>query len=317
MQKRCLQLLVGLLVTVPSAVFGSEFSELVARVPENANAVILMDVDGILGSAIAKSNGWGQRFTQRAAAHPMYLPPEADKVVVASQFDLVRGASNTWQVALMGLKEPLPMSLIARAEGGYADTVNGVKVAWVPSDAYFIEVNPNILGLLAPANRQVVSRWASREAKNSNGRLSPYLEEASALIGPERQAILAVDAADTLQPHRLRANLEASTLAKKLNIEETATLFSTLNGIVVEVTFTDKVSGVVRIDFASSVTLKDSLAKELILETLGKMGMSLPGAEDWKCSVTGNSIVLAGNLDEDAVRRIFSILKCQRRSSAA
>jgi len=134
----------------------SDFAALTPKIPRGTNAILLIDVDGALASPIAAANSWKGNLQKDAADRPMYLPPEADKIVVAAQLDEVRGFSRIWQAAIMGLKQPMPMSLVARAEGGYADTVNGVDVAWVPSDAYFINIDANTLGLLAPADRQAI-----------------------------------------------------------------------------------------------------------------------------------------------------------------
>lgn len=124
-----------LAIVFSRGVDASEFSGLMGRIPRGANAIMVIDVDATLASPIAVSNGWQGRFSDGSASRPMYLPPEADKVVVAAQLDQVRGFNRIWEVALMGLKAPMPMSLVARAEGGYTDTINGVNVAWVPSDA--------------------------------------------------------------------------------------------------------------------------------------------------------------------------------------
>ena len=292
-----------------SAVSASDFPSLISKVPGGANSLVVIDTDGILASPVATRNGWEKRFNDGSADRPLYLPPEADKVVVASQLDLVRGCTRTWEVALMGMKEPISMRLVARAEGGYTDEINGVKVAWVPSDAYFIEVDPQTLGLMAPANRQAIARWSERATRPSEVVLSDYLKAAATLVGQGPQAVMAIDAADAIQTHRVRARLEQSEFAKSFDLESTVQLLTALKGLVLQLTFTGKVQAVARIDFGVPVTLKENVARGLVLGALEDMELSLPGTEKWTCTVSGNSITMSGEMETDALRRVFTLME--------
>jgi len=289
----------------------SEFDKLTEKIPRGANAIMLIDVDAALASPIAKANSWQSRIQVGGADRPLYLPPEADKVVVAAQLDEVRGFTRTWEVAMMGLKEPMPISLVARAEGGYADTVNGVKVAWVPSDAYFIDIDPNTLGLMAPADRQTISRWADRAKMGKSTELTEYLRVAAIEAGKGPQFVMAIDTTNAIQPHRLRARLEESEYvkSKKLNTDELLTLIGGLQGVVLKITLTDKIQASARIDFSTSVKLSSEAAKGLILESLTVLQMELPDTEDWTCSIGGSSMLFEGEFSNDGLRRVLSLME--------
>lgn len=289
----------------------SDFAALTAKIPRGANAILLIDVDGALASPIATANSWKGTLQKEAADRPMYLPPEADKIIVAAQLDEVRGFSRIWQAALMGLKEQMPMSLIARAEGGYADTVNGVDVAWVPSDAYFINVDSNTLGLLAPANRQAISRWADHAKSGTRETVSEYLRIAIAEATGGPQFVMAIDTADALQPHRIGPRLEQSEYikSKQLNVAELTSLMMSLQGVVLKVTLTDKIGASARIDFTDKVSLKGDDAKSLVLEALQTMQMELPDVQKWTCSVGTTFILLEGELSNNGLRRLMSLME--------
>ncbi len=297
------------IIFVASSASGSDFPTLVSKVPGSANSIVLIDADAVLASPIAKANGWEKRYSDGSADRPLYLPPEADKVVVAAQLDQVRGFTQSWEVALMGMKEPFSMSLVARAEGGYADTINGVKVAWVPSDAYFIEVDPQTLGLMAPANRQAIARWADRATKPATAELSEFLTASTKLVGQGAQVVMAIDTTDAIQAHRVQTQLEKSDLAKSLDVASTVQLISGMKGLVLQIAFTDKVQATAIIEFSNSVTLTEAVAKQLVLKGMDTMQMSLPGTEKWTCRVSGNSIAMSGELETDALRRVFSLLE--------
>ena len=119
---------------IASNVDAAEFSDLSKSLPANANTVLLVDVSGVLSTDMAKKNGWGD--PSKAADRPVYLPPEADKVIVTALVDPMNGFRQLWEAAVIGLNESLPMRLVARAEGGYVDAINGTEVAWVPSNAW-------------------------------------------------------------------------------------------------------------------------------------------------------------------------------------
>jgi hypothetical protein len=308
MPNRLVQIaLTGLILSVSFAE-ASDFSKLISKIPGGANSLVMMDTDAILASPVAMNNGWAKKFSEGSADRPMYLPPEADKVVIGSQLDLVRGCARSWEVAVMGMKEPVPMRLIARAEGGYVDEIRGVKVAWVPSDAYFIEIDTETLGLMAPANRQAIARWSDHEKTPQVG-LSEYLKSAATQVDKGTQAVLAIDATDAIQTHRVKAKLEGSEFVKGADLDKTVALVSSLRGLVLKLSFTDKVRAVAQLDFATSVTLPSNVAKTLVLGALEDLELTLPGTENWTCSVSTNSITLSGELENDALRRIFTLME--------
>ena len=308
MPNRLVQIVLASLVFSTSIAEASDFPTLISKVPGGANSLVVMDTDAILASPVAVKNGWAKKFSEGDADRPMYLPPEAKKVVIGSQLDLVRGCARSWEVAVMGMKEPVSMRLIARAEGGYADEVRGVKVAWVPSDAYFIELDTETLGLMAPANRQAIARW-SDHGKTPLVGLSEYLKSAAALVGNGTQSVLAIDAADAVQSHRVKAKLKGSELIKSSELDQTIALISSLKGLVVKLSFSDKVLAVAQVDFAMPVTLQSSAAKAMVLGALEDLELTLPGTENWTCTVSGNSITLTGEMENDALRRIFTLME--------
>ena len=280
-------LTVGLAISAATA-DASDFPTLVSKVPRGSNSLVLIDVDAVLASPIAKANGWARRFNDGNADRPLYLPPEADKVAIAAQLDLVRGCAKNWEVAVMGMKEPFSMSLIARAEGGYADEIQGVKAAWV---------------------RQSIARWAENGKTTQPGMVSDYLAALTTSAGNGAQVVMAIDAADAIQPHRVRARLEASKAAISQNLDSTVELISSLKGLVFQITFDTKAQAVARIDFDVPVSLKEDVAKGLVLAAMENLQFSLPGTEKWTCSVKGNSIIMAGELDNDALRRVFTLME--------
>lgn len=289
----------------------SDFNTLAKQVPRGANAVMAIDVKKTLASPVAKKYGWDKKLADGAADRPMYLPPEADKLLTAAQFDLERGFDRAWDLALVGLTESIPLRLVARAEGGYVDTISGVDAVWIPSDAYVLAIGQDALVMQSPADRQAVGRWIERNRRSPDIEVSEYLSVAIAGMNAGPHVVFALDAANAVQPHRVKERVEKSGLAakEKLDPQAIADLAGTMKGILLEVVFSDKAMATARIDFGTAVPFNNTVARALVLGTMNERQMSLPGVETWKCSVAGNSVVLEGELSQDALRRLFSMME--------
>jgi len=296
-------------LTLQTMTFASDFDALARKLPAGTNVVMAIDVDKVLASPMAKKNNWGSRTDD--GNRPVYLPQEADKVLVAAQVDPVRGFTSAWEMAAIGLKESLPMRLVAKAEGGYTDTIRGMNAAWVPSDAYFFEIDPQTMGLMHPANRQAVARWADRQEKQSTSGVSDYLLGAINRVKAGPQMVLAMDALDVVQPHRMHQSLAESEVVKtqKLNIDDVVAVMSSMKGFMLRITITDKARAELQIDFDKPVTFNDRAAKALLIGALTKFQADLPGIDDWDFTASGNTILCAGEAGPDALRRILSMLE--------
>ena len=77
-------------LVISTTCVASDFSELTGKVPQGANAVMAIDVAKTLATPLAKTNGWDKKLSDGGADRPLYLPPEADKLLSAAQIDIAR-----------------------------------------------------------------------------------------------------------------------------------------------------------------------------------------------------------------------------------
>ena len=289
----------------------SDFGDLTRKVPPGANAVMAIDVAKTLTSPLAKKSGWDKKLTDGGADRPLYLPPEADKLLSAAQIDITRNFSKSWNVSLFGLTESVPIGIVARLEGGYVDKIDDVDVAWLPSDAYVMKTDDTTLIMQAPANRQAAARWISSQKNSEAMGISDYLGIAVAAMNRAPHIVMALDSSNAIQRHRVEQQLQQSGFLEKhsLDMEQIAGLLASLQGTVLEITFTDKVNAMARIDFAESVPVNKTVAKALVLATLEAKQMSLPGIDSFSFSVVDKSIVLEGELPLDSLRRLVSLME--------
>lgn len=282
--------------------------ELTQRIPAGANALMVIDVTALESSPLAQTQGWAKKHETAFVERPMMLPPEATRIVIGSQLNFAGEMNVEWQVAAMNLVEPLSLRSIARAEGGYLDKIGTADCVWVPSDAYFVSLDAKQLGVVFPANRQLVSRWTQN---NAGVMSSGYLLVAGKQVDRTNQIVMAVDLKDVPQPHRLRERLQASPALKSLSskLEAIEKLILGVQGVTLRISVGQSAKGTLKVDFSDSPSVLGTQAKPLLLEVLDNVGAKLPGLDQWTAKTEAKSIVLEGTFSTDALRRVFSVLE--------
>ena len=227
-------------LVISAACLASDFSELTVKVPQGANAVMAIDVTKTLATPLAKKNGWDSKLTDGGSDRPLYLPPEADKLLSAAQIDITRNFTKSWNVSLFGLTESIPIGVVARLEGGNVDKIEDVDVAWLPSDAYVMKIGETTLIMQSPANRQAAARWIDSQKNSQAMGISDYLGVALAAMNRAPHIVMALDASNAIQRHRVEQQLQQSGFLEKhsLDMEQVAGLIAGLQGTVLEITFT-------------------------------------------------------------------------------
>ncbi len=284
---------------------------LLKHFPKTANALTLIDVDGLLQTDLAKNEAWGDKSDPRHAARPVDLPTVAKRVAIAAQLNTDDDLARIWELAVMDLRKPIPLQTIALREGGYIDDLSGIPAVWTPSDTYFVAMGSNLLGAMYPASRQFASRWARQSQGNQLVELNDYLSLAAARLQPGTQIVMALDLKDVVQPHNIREALSGMELlaGKEAEINTLSDAMLGLQGITLTVQVTDKAQGTIRIDFANDVTPFGNLAKPLFLEALQKFDAVLPDLDDWDAELLGQTVVLSGELSMSGLRRLGSLLE--------
>lgn len=280
-------------------------------VPPSANAVLLMDAEAVLKTSLARQNGWAKKHKAIAADRPMFLPPEAGAIVIASQLDPLNDLKQEWELGIVSVAKPFAMSAIAKAEGGYVESFSGYEAVWAPSDAYFVGLEPKTLGVMHPANRQTVSRWASGAKKHKGVVASDYLQAASQRLTSNTPIVLALDLKDVVPPHVIhQAVAETDAIdAKADQRKEIARVISGIQGITLTLDIGDSVKGTFHFDFAESVMPFTNVAQPLLVEMLKRMGLELPELKNFGVALRGNSAHFSGPVPTTSLRRIFSLME--------
>jgi hypothetical protein len=203
------------------------------------------------------------------------------------------------------------MPLIARAEGGYVDTVEGMQTAFSPRDACFVSLAPRILGAMFPANRQDLARWLRQVKEREQPAISPYLKEVvDRAQGAAAPFTMAMDLDNLLTLPQVRARLRRSEAlrVKDVDREAVARVLTSLKGVKFTVVIDNYFNGKLRIDFGESAAPLSQITKPLLFEVLENQGLMHKDFNDWRILVAGKTIALEGRLSLDGLKMITDLI---------
>lgn len=298
-------LLLGSLLGV-SVSSAADLTALLRRVPEDANVLLAVDIQGVLDSPLARGEGWREKLADPGSDRPLLLPPKGQQMIRAASFDLEEHRSR-YQVAVVDFEEPFSLEKLSKREPGHMDKIANTPAFWCPRlAAYLVATGPGTLSAMFPANRQNVGRWL----KQPGGRVSSYLVKAAeTMSGKGPQIVLAIDLEDAFDTEQIAAALETSGLGDKLDTDAVTTTIASVQGATLALTLDDPATGVLTVDFGDDVKPVQSIAGPLVLEGLSRAGAMLDDLESWKVTTKSRSITLSGEVSRSMLMRLSSLFE--------
>lgn len=315
-RRSLLSLFFSLAVCLNHQLLAAPFDSLVRKVPEGANAIMLVNVQQILQSEYARSHDSKQKLAEAFEQKSLLIPPDATQFVLAAQFDLEH-FTRIWEAAVMELKSPPSFEQVARRTHRNVEKVGGLE-AIGGSKAFALNLGEKQLGLLVPSNRQLAARWAQRIRQN-NQPLSNYLTKLSTYSDTAgTDIILAVDLADVLPQQFVADRLRSSEVLKgrKVDIDQIAAILSRVQGIRLGVKVGAKANAMLVVDLQDDPAPLANFAKPLVLSILEGNGMMIEEMEGWKVALDKKSISLQGTLSDEGMRRVMSVVELPADSAA-
>lgn len=281
-----------------------EFSDMIKRVPESANALVMVNATSIFDSPIAKQEGWAANREKRFGAGLTSLPPRASKLLLAANID-IDSMRPTWEVAIAEMETQTLMSTLAQRFKGSAGTVGNVPSIRLPDDSFVLQFSDGTLGTISPGNRQQVTRWID----DVNPSPSPYLQQGVHYADASAQIIMLLDLKDAFAAHEL--DLEKFESVQKSTVDKAALnqLVASVQGVMLGITFRDKTYARLKVDFGQDAALIADMAKPLILDIIGAYGVMIDELPDWNVEVKGKQVFLGGLLTESGLSRLASLTR--------
>jgi len=286
----------------------ADLADLIRRVPDDANVLLVLNADAILQTEIARANNWHEKLASSFEHHEAYVPPNAHRVVTAAHIDALREPPR-FQISLIDLKNPVSLTEKAQQHGTFCEQIEGLTCARTPWDAYAVQFSPNTVGLAMPGNRQATARWLKRLQTVQEPQLSPFLLKSAGYVTEGPQFLAAVDLKYMFSPRTVRGYLAQSEtmLDNNGDMEAVAGVIDSLQGVTLGVTFADKAYGNLRVSFDTDPTPLIQFAKPLLLEVLASNDASLDDFAQWQVTVVGNSVNLKGTMSLKSLRRLFTL----------
>lgn len=284
-------------------------AKLLRWIPADANSITSVDVEALFKTPLAMREGWRKRAGDRFVNQEINVPPEAKRVVMASQLDLGGTLNPAWELGIIELEKTPSFALIARRDGGQLDTIAGHSAIRLSSSKTGVELESGVVLGTSEPNRQVISRWVSSNKSGSALRLSPFLKDSLEKADRKAQVVMALDLNDSITTPAVRELLtEVEALkGKTADQADIAEILSSVQGVIVTVQVTDKREGTIRVEFGKSTKLLKAVAMPIADEVLRSLAISLVDFDSWKADVSGNEMVLKGEFSEADLRRVASL----------
>jgi hypothetical protein len=291
---------------------GRKYAELLKRVPDQANVIMLVDVDGLFQSKFGQREKWRERALSHATAG-LGLADDVTRIVVAEDLDL-SSLDESWKLGLAEVRGTLPdLARIAAREGGYVEKIRSVPVAWTPRGFSLITFPPRIVGFVDGADRQALGKWLGSTLARPRNFPPGFADRAINRAEAGSQIVIAMNLDESVSADRAepwlkalpgvaKARLDPKLLAQKLAAAKSASL---------QVDVGEAMTGTLRIDFQAAIDYAAPVLKELILALAEDYGTMLPELESWNLRLEPNkqAVELTGRLGEESARRILSLAR--------
>ena len=301
-----------LLAPAATATVKANYYELLRRVPDSANTIILIDVERLLMSPIAMKEKWRDKANS-ADGRALHFPINAERYMLASKLDFVSNFDDLWDIALIETSEPVSLPYLAKAEGGYLDKLDGQEVAYSPRNAFLVSFKPTILDVSFPANRQDLGRWLrslQRHREATGLGIPSKCGDARARQGSHGHRDGPGRLAARLAMVRERLHRAESLAGKQVDLDAFTRILTSMKGVTLTVEATDRLHGKIKVDLGESPTPIKNVARVFMLEVLEKNGMLLDEMKEWRLLSEAKAVVLEGRLTTKGLRTLTDLIPC-------
>jgi hypothetical protein len=287
------------------------FGDLLKRIPEQANALMLVNLDGLFDSPMGRRENWRQEAVENFR-NRFGLAAEFSKFAVAVGLDF-NSMQERWKVGMVQLRHDVPIKLERQAahEGGYVETIENMPVAWTPRGFYLFDFPDKIVGFVAPTDRQGVVHWIQTALDHPRNFPPSFADRAIFRADAGGQIVLAFNLANAISAREVEPWLNTIDAVKKTNTEPKllAPRLASAKSAFLVVQVDQGINGNIRIDFDRPVDYTAPIFRELILHLFEDYGADLPEIKTWtlRFDKKTNAAEMEGRLSVESVRKILSL----------
>lgn len=310
--------IIMLIVSAQCGFCDDEFQDLVNLIPRSANAVVLLNMDKVKSSPMGVKGDWKQKFDEAFESGLVMVPPNATRFVLCAQMDFEFN-EPIWQAVVMDMDQAMTMEQITQMRSGTPDTIEGLPALLRPNDTYIVQLEPNRIAAMAPANRQAVVRWIREIRKPKPAPLSPYLQKA-AVYSDEAgsEIIMALDLEDVMSFERVSKYFKAHQKElgewqekgnSRLDSTKLAKILSRMQGVRIGVRIGEQPTAKMVIDIDEDASPLAPIAKPMLIQFLSDGGALINDFQSWTPDAKKKEISLSGKFSRTGLRQLLSVVE--------
>lgn len=281
-----------------------DVATLLRLVPPSANTLAVVRVGEIMETPRAKREGWkGETLKFLAGADT--VPAWVDALVVGAQFH--PGDKDRWVASLLSCPQGVSVEALAKSENRTLQQLGGATAMHTHRDAYYLQLKPDVLGVMSPALRQEASRWARSAAAATKPALSDFLSRAAL---SNSHLVMAIDLQDMLDPQMIHHRLESTPSLKDKApvVAALDKLFAGLKGVALFANVGDETHARIDLIFSESLPPEAERLPALLFEMLADQRMMLEEFREGKVGVKGAVLSIDAKLSDAGLRRVLSMI---------
>lgn len=299
-----------LLATLVGSARADEISNMLNKVPPNANAVVVVNIASMLRSPIAQQQNWSSALELDYIGGALPFPPGTPTAVMAFQLDMST-QSSPWQVSLFRAPKPLAFDYIAQTERGTTGTIGGgLPMVKVPrTNSYIVNLGDNLYASATPALTTEVTKWLRAAKERTKPAVHDFVQKCLARTTGE-DLVFVLDMEDMVDERVLANNLRnaKSLKGKNVDVADLAKLIAGIKGVRFSVKVGGDFEGKLMVEFTGVTSRFADVLPAVTQEALEHLGVAFEDVGSWTPNLTTNSLTLSGKMSELTFRRLLAMV---------
>lgn len=292
-----------------SVVHAQLSADTLQKVPEWANALVIVDYQGMLASPFAQREGWDRLPPQETLGTALPYLKNTHRVIQASHLEPAGFRSHRDLLLVQG--GPFaPLAELAKKEKAAEETIASQAALLTPRNSYIVSLSPKELAVMSPANRQDTSRWIRFAQDNKKPVLPSYLEQAAAAMNDGYHLVIAVDLHDSIDPVLLKRFLQHTPLLKGKTISHDVLVkaLASSKGIRIGVRFDQGIQATLAADFNENIQGVGTVLPMLVMASLNDMGGELEEFPVASVVVEDKRFLISNKLSVTGLRKLLQLI---------
>lgn len=279
------------------------------KVPDWANALVMMNYQNILASPFAQREGWDKLAPMESLGTNLPYLKNTQSVIQAAHLEPGTLRSQRDLILVQGGPFP-PMPELAKQEKGEEETLVDSPAILTPKNVFIISLSPNELAVCSPAHRQDTARWLRFAQSNKTLALSSYLQQAATAMNDGYHIVIALDMHEAIDPHLVRRFITHSPLLKGKTVDKEALVkvLTSSKGIRIGIRFDQTIKATLAADFSENIKDVANILPGLVLSALEDMGGELEEFPANTATIEEKHFLVSSTLTVKGLRKLLALV---------